>query len=150
MEIHEFLQQNNEAEEKRELLESELKDAKPIKVSSFDLLKNINQTKEWVDVEDRGIDYSKFLINRTLSYGRDTIMYAQEMNRLPNLDDQLHFDYFINILRKSKRYNKGFDRKKDELVKIVMRYYNCTFQKAQEILPLLSEKELTLIKDLGK
>lgn len=149
MEIQEFLQQNIDAEEKRERLQQELKGAKPTKVGSFDLLKNINYTKEWVDVEDRGIDYSKFLINRTLSYGRDTIMYANEMNRLPNIDDQMHFDYFINILRKSKRFNKGFDRKKDDLIKVIMNYYNYTYQKANEIMPLLSDEQIETMKNLS-
>lgn len=146
IEVEEFLTLGSDAEDKRDALEQELKDEKPKKVSSFDLLKNINYTKEWVDVEERGIDYMPFLVNRTLSYGRDSIMYAQEMNVLANLDKQLHFDYFINILRKTKRFNKGFDRSKDELVKLVMEYYGYTYQKSVEILPLITDEQISEIK----
>jgi len=149
MEVNEFLKNNIDQEQKREDFIQEMKDAKPTKVSSFDLLRNINYTKEWVNVEDKGIDYSQFLVNRTLSYGRDSIMYAQVMNEHPNVDDQMHFDYFINILRKSKRFNKGFDRSKDALIKVIMEYYSYTYQKAIEVLPLLKDDELEYIKNLS-
>ena len=146
MEVSEFLQNNIDAEDRRDSLEQEAKDSKPTKVGSFDLLTNINFNKVWVDVEDRGVNYQPFLINRTLSYGRDSIMYANEMNIHNHIDNQLHFDYFINILRKSKRFNKGFDRSKDELVRLVMEYYNFTYQKSLEAISLLSEHQIATIK----
>lgn len=146
MEVSEFLSQCNDAEEKRCQIEQEIKNEKPKKISSFELLKNINFTKEWVDVEDRGVDYVPFLVNRTLSYGRDTIMFAQEMNCLPNVDKQFNFDYFINILRKSKRFNKGFDRSKDEVIRLIMDYYDYTYQKSVEILPILTNEQISKIK----
>ena len=146
MEVSEFLSQCNDAEEKRYQIEQEIKNEKPKKISSFELLKNINFTKEWVDVEDRGVDYVPFLVNRTLSYGRDTIMFAHEMNCLPNVDKQFNFDYFINILRKSKRFNKGFDRSKDEVIRLIMDYYDYTYQKSVEILPILTNEQIYEIK----
>lgn len=146
MEVSEFLQNNIDAEVRRDNLIQEVKDSKPTKVGSFDLLKNINFTKEWVDVEDRGVSYQPFLLNRTLSYGRDSIMYANEMNIHNHIDHQLHFDYFINILRKSKRFNKGFDRSKDELVRLVMKYYGFTYQKSIEAIPLLTDEQISKIK----
>ena len=48
-------------------------------------------------------DYIPFLVNRSLSYHSDCIMYANEMNRRHYLDKKLQNDFLLNTIRSKKR-----------------------------------------------
>ena len=37
--------------------------------------------------------YAPFLVNRSLSYYQDTVMFANEMNRHAQLDNRLQYDF---------------------------------------------------------
>ena len=69
-------------------------------MNPFDYLKAINETKKDIMVDDIAEkEYNPFIINRGLSFFRDTILYANEMNRFHHLDHRLQFDFFIAFLR---------------------------------------------------
>ena len=74
-------------------------------MSPFDYLKAINETKKDIMVDDVSEkEYNAFIINRGLSFFNDTVIYANEMNKYHHLDNRLQFDFFINIIRKKKRF----------------------------------------------
>ena len=74
-------------------------------MSPFEYLKAINETKKDIMVDDIAEkEYNPFIINRGLSFFKDTILYANEMNIHHHLDHRVQFDFFINIIRKKKRF----------------------------------------------
>ena len=76
-------------------------------MNPFEFIKSINETKKDImvdDVSEKG--YNPFIINRNFSHFNDTVLYANEMNRYHHLDHRLQFDFFINIIKKKKRWSK--------------------------------------------
>lgn len=114
-------------------------------MNPFDYIKAINYTKK--DIMEDEKDYNSFIVNRGLSYFPDTILFANEMNRYHHLDNRLQFDFFINIIRKRKRFSKW--NKKSDSVNIdnIKDYYGYSNEKARDVLPLLSKKNLRIIKE---
>lgn len=120
-------------------------------MNPYDFINAINKTKEDLIVDDRTEkEYVPFITNRTLSYFIDTILYANEMNRLYNLDNKLQFDYLINIIRPGKRFSKWHKIKDDEDVIAIMKCYNYNIQKAKQVLPLLSDSQKKTIREFVK
>lgn len=115
----------------------------------FDFVKAINDTKEDLFVDPLvEKDYSPFLVNRSLSFFADTVLYANEMNRYPDVPKKSQFLYYLNSIPKRKRYSKWF--KKDGETKsmaLVMEYFNYSSEKAKEALKILSSEQLKLIEE---
>ena len=118
------------------------------KMNPFDYLNAINMTKKDIMVDDIAEkDYNSFMVNRGLSYFADTVLYANEMNRHHQIDGRLQFDFFINIIRKKKRFSKWFKSTEDENISILKEYYGYSNEKAKSVLSLLS---INQIEDLKK
>jgi len=90
--------------------------------------------------------YSSFMVNRSLSYHIDTILYANEMNIRGHLDGLLQHDYLINTVRprvrKSSKWPKPF---KDKDIEVIMEYYGCNYIKANDILGILTDDQLSVL-----
>ena len=48
-------------------------------------------------------DYVPFLVNRSLSYHLDCVLYANQMNLLPGIDKDMQYSYLLNTIRPMKR-----------------------------------------------
>src|ERR1700733_4644817 len=86
---------------------------KKIKMPALgDYLTSINKTKINIIRESEdpraAADYPAFLVRRLLSYHLDSVLFANEVNKLPNLDSQLQYEYLLNVLPKKNRYAKTF------------------------------------------
>ena len=76
-------------------------------MNPFQYLSAINDTKQDIMVDDISEkQYNAFMVNRGLSYFYDTVLLANEMNQRAHLDNRLQFDFFINTIRKKKRFSK--------------------------------------------
>ena len=107
----------------------------------------INYTKEDIMIDDiTEKAYNPFLINRSLSYFPDTVLAANEMNRNHHIDNRLQFDFFINIIRKRKRFSKWFKPEQISDLEIVKEYYGYSNEKARQILTLLSTEQINELK----
>ena len=73
-------------------------------------LNSINNTKINLIDEDPDLEkeYSPYIINRCFSGHIDSVMYANELNKHPNLAKKLQYDFFLNSLRKKKRFSPWF------------------------------------------
>ena len=113
----------------------------------FQYLNAINDTKQDLMVDDMAEkSYNSFMVNRGLSYFKDTVLFANEMNRHHHLDSRLQFDFLINIIRKRKRFSKWI--KPDTLsdVEVVKEYYGYSNQKARQVLTLLTSEQINDLK----
>ena len=79
-----------------------------------DWLNSINFNKKDLIEEDRSIskDYPPYIINRCLSGHLDCIMFANEMNKYPNLDKDMQYSFYLNTLRKKKRFSPSLRKDK--------------------------------------
>ena len=101
----------------------------------FDYLNAINHTKVNI-IEDSDNPelaeklYPPYLVNRGLSYYTDTILFANEMNIRHQCDNKLQFDFYLNSIRKRKRFSKWHKREQDDDLNAVMEYYGYNHDKA--------------------
>ena len=116
-------------------------------MSPFDYLKAINETKKDIMVDDIAEkDYNPFIINRGLSFFKDTILYANEMNVHHHLDNRVQFDFFINIIRKKKRWSKWTKPSDVDNLELIKEYYGYSNEKAKSVLSLLSNEQIEQLK----
>jgi purine-nucleoside phosphorylase len=117
-------------------------------MNPFDFLNDINYGKQNIMVDDLAEkDYNAFMVNRGLSYFHDTVLMANEMNLNAHLDNRLQFDFFINIVRKKKRFSKWNKPETVSDVEVVKEYYGYSNEKARQALTLLTIEQ---IKELRK
>lgn len=97
------------------------------------------------DNEDKKA-YIPFLINKTLSFNVETLMYANDMNINYNLDNDLQFDYYFYSLPKKKYYFKWAKDKKDDDVLFFSKHFGYNIKKSREALAILTDEQLKTIK----
>lgn len=115
-------------------------------MNPFDVINDITFKKEGIISEENEADYSPFMVNRGLSYFPDTIFFANMMNEYPNLDYKLQFDFLLNIISKRKRFAKWSKADKIENVELLSQYYNVSFRKAEDMLAILDDEQVEIIK----
>lgn len=117
-------------------------------MNHFDYLNSINLTKQDIMVDDICEKaYNSFMVNRGLSYFADTVVIANEMNRHHQIDNKLQYHFFINMIRKRKRFSKWAKANKESDIDAVKEYYGYSNEKARQALTLLSPDQITIIKN---
>ena len=113
-----------------------------------DWLNSINFTKENLIEEDPDLikEYPPFIINRCLSGHLDAIMFANEMNKYPNLDKDLQYHFYLNTLRKKKRFSPWLRKDKVTDLEIIKQYYGYSNEKALQALRILTPDQINFIK----
>jgi hypothetical protein len=119
-----------------------------MKIELKDWLNSINQTKKNIMDEDASSvkEYAPYIINRCLSGHIDCLMYANEMNKFSSLDKKLQYDFFINTIRKKKRFSPWLKQEKIKDLEIVKSYYGYSNEKAKQALNILTKTQLDFIK----
>ncbi len=118
----------------------------------FDYLNSINYSKEDLITESDNAElaeklYPPFMVNRGLSYFTDTILFANEMNIRHQCDNKLQFDFFLNTIRKRKRFSKWFKKDQDQNIDLIMSHYNYSYEKACQVVSLFNEHQLQILRD---
>ena len=118
-------------------------------MNPFDYVNQILHGKKNLIVdEETEKQYNPFLTNRSLSYHKDCIMYANEMNRHHFLDKKLQFDFLINTVRGQKRpFAKWVKQEKDNDIECIKNYFNISNSKAREVMRLLDKEQIQQIKE---
>ena len=118
------------------------------KISPFDFVNAINYTKEQLIVDEwTEKQYNPYIVNKSLSFGADTVMAANEMNMRPHLDKKMQFSFLINMIRPRKRYNKWIKAEKIEDLDVVKQYYQYNTEKALQALRILTPENIITIKE---
>jgi len=113
-----------------------------------DWLNSINSTKQNILDEDSSVtkEYPPFIINKCMSGHIDTVLYANEMNMNHSLDKKLQYDFYINIVRKRKRFSPWLNKNKIKDLDVVKSYYGYSNEKAEQALKILTEEQINFIK----
>ena len=119
-----------------------------------DWLNSINFNKEDLTEDDEHIikSYPPFIINKCLSGHLDSVLFANEMNRYHFLDKDMQYKFYLNILRKRKRFSPWIRKDKDSDLDIVKSYYGYSNEKARQVMRILSTEQINYMKqrlDIG-
>jgi len=112
-------------------------------------LNSINITKSNLIDEEPDLEkqYPSYIVNRCMSGHIDAILLANEMNKRPNLPKKLQYDFFLNSIRKRKRYSPWLRKEEIENLDFVKRYYGYSNEKAKQVLNILTREQLSFIRD---
>ena len=115
---------------------------------------SINETGENLIEEDPAQikSYSPYIINKCLSGQYDTILFANEMNKNYHLDKDMQYSFYLNSLRKKKRFSPWLRKDKVTDLECIKSYYGYSNEKASQALKILTKEQLTFIKkrlDIG-
>ena len=117
----------------------------------FDFVNAINISKKDLIRDSDSPDllekqYVPFIVNKSLSYFVDTIMYANEINRENHIDSLLQNDYYLNSIRSAKRFSKWAKPIENSEIESIQEYYKVNYNRALEISKVLTKQQLDLIK----
>ena len=114
-----------------------------------DWLNSINFNKNNLIEEDPEAisSYPPYIINRCLSGHLDTVLFANEMNRYVNLDKDLQYTFYLNTLRKRKRFSPWLKKEQIENLDLVKKHYGYSNEKARVALTLLTKTQLEYIRN---
>jgi len=111
-----------------------------------EIVPSILQTKKYVLEDEK--DYLPFIVNKSLSYHIDCILYANQMNMNHNLPKVLQYQYFLNTVRPMKRKFQSWQKQvviKD--LDCVKEYFGYSNEKAKEALRILTDEQIAFIKE---
>ena len=113
-----------------------------------DWLNSINFNKENLIEEDPSTikDYAPYIINRCLSGNIDSILFANEMNKYSFLDKDMQYSFYLNTLRKKKRFSPWLRKDKVTDLEIIKQYYGYSNEKASNALKILTPEQIKFIK----
>ena len=115
-------------------------------MTPFDFVNSVSHNKQDLFKEEvTESDYVPFVVNKSLSYFADTILYANEMNKV-GVDNKLQYHYLLNTIRPAKRFAKWVKRENIEDVAAVKQFYGYSTEKATQALTILSSDNLHYIK----
>jgi hypothetical protein len=123
-------------------------------MTPFDYVNQILQGKQQLIVDDlTEKEYVPFLTNRSLSYHKDCILFANEMNLRHHLDGKMQNDFLLNTVRSRKRpFTKWAKSEKSEDIECIKIIFGYSNSKAREALRLLSDEQIQELKiktDIG-
>lgn len=116
----------------------------------FDFINSASHTK--VDLIKTSDDpdttekqYNPFLANKGFSMWEDTILHANEMNKMSHLFKDAQYRYYLSVLRPRKRFSKWHKVTKDQTLDLIQRYYQCNRTVAKGYLKLLTPENIKQI-----
>jgi hypothetical protein len=114
-----------------------------------EILPSILQTKQYALLTEQDEkQYPAFMVSRALSHYPDTVLIANEINKYPNLDNKLKYDFLLNIVKARKRpFVKWAKRVEPIDLAAIMEYYGYSDAKALDALRILTPDQINSLKD---
>jgi hypothetical protein len=113
-----------------------------------DWLNSINLTKNNLieDDPESKKEYTPYVINRCLSGHLDCILFVNEMNMNSHLDKDMQYSFYLNSLRKKKRFSPWLRKDKVSDLECIKKYYGYGNEKASQALKILNKSQIDFIK----
>ena len=124
----------------------------------YDLFKDIiasinNKSGNLFDEDPEAAEkaYNPYIVNAIFSgvdkFGKnDTVLYANEMNVRPNISKRMQYDFYYYGLPKARRFLPFTKAESINNIELVMEYYQCSIKKAKQIIDVLTEAQIEVIK----
>lgn len=112
-----------------------------------EFLNSINYSKKNIMMDSQSEKaYAPYVVNRCLSYFPDTLLHANEMNRLSFLDKRVQYDYYLQTIRARKRFSKWLKKEESSDIDLVKEYFGYSDKRAREALRVLTPEQIKSIK----
>ena len=125
------------------------------KISFFDLFNDISNHGDFLDnyfavKKELPKEYNAFMMNKAFSNFSDTIILANEMNKLHFIPDEMQWRFYKNIVIKKKRYSKWFKSIEDkEPIELLAKMFNCSVKEMKKNIHVIPKESLNeIIKSL--
>ena len=119
-------------------------------MNPFDYINAINSGRDIMEDPDNPKlmedGYSPWYANKSFSYFKETVLYANEMNLNANLDNKMQFYYLLNSIRPAKRFAKWVKKQDSNDLDVVKEYFGYSNEKAAQVLDILSTEQIHTIK----
>lgn len=113
----------------------------------FDFLNDITLGKEnLMDNEAAERLYPAYMVNRGLSQHQDTILYAAEMNKYPQLDKKMQHDFLFYAIPARKRMSKWAKKVDPVALDAVKQVYGYNDEKAKAAIEVLTDEQIKTLK----
>lgn len=118
-------------------------------MNPFDYVNSILQNKNNLIVDEQTEkEYVPFLTNRSLSYHKDCVFFANEMNIRHFVDKKMQYDFLLNTVRAKKRYNSKWTKGTvNDDIKCIKEVYCFSDSKATEVYNLFTKEQLNVLKE---
>ena len=125
------------------ILEEETYEPQVTKRSPFDYTNDIsNKTRP-----DDFRDYNPYLTNASFSQRKDTVIFANEMNKYHQLGKQEQFDFYYYSMPKKKYFAKWAKAVKSEYTDSIMWYFEVSYKVAKQYEKVLKKEQMDSIKE---
>jgi hypothetical protein len=91
-------------------------------------------------------EYPPYIVNKCLSGEIDSILFANEMNIHHQLDKDMQYSFYLNTLRKRKRFSPWIRKDKIKDLECIKQYYGYNNEKASQALKILNKVQIEFIK----
>lgn len=112
----------------------------------FDIVKHLNEKG---DIDLNMQEYSPWIINKALSFHRDTVFFANEMNRFHELSKEAQYVFYKEGIPKGKRFGKWVKADKSELIELLKSHYHINNSVAEQYSSLLSDNQIEELRQLN-
>lgn len=124
---------------------------KAVSLTPFDFVKSITYDKNDLFSEHGEVaekSYAPYIVNRSLSFSQDTVLFANEMNRYFNsIPKSFQYQFLVETVRKRKRYDKWVKGEQEsEDMSLIKKYYGYNNEKAKEALKMMPPEEISRIR----
>ena len=118
-------------------------------MNPFQYIASINNTKKDLMVDEEAEKaYGQFMVARGLSYFQDTVLFANEMNVVPGIDNRMHYDFLRLAIRPRKRFSKWMKKTVPARIETIKEYYGYSDAKAEAISDLISDDDIKAMKNV--
>ena len=114
----------------------------------FDYVNDLSyQKKRLIDEQpENEKEINQYLINRAFSFGPDTVMYANDMNKCGHITNSMFYEFYFHALRPAKRFNKWLKKPELEYVPMIQKLFNLSYKKAVDAVSVLTIEQLEEIR----
>ena len=115
----------------------------PVIKNIFDIVNNINTSKEVLErsvLEEFG---NVYMINRAMSNNFDTVFFSDEASGMKSLTPWVQYLFYFYSVTKKKRYGK-WEKKLEEVdsIKYIREFYGVSYKKALEYMEILTPDQI--------
>lgn len=110
-------------------------------VGLSDWLNAINKGSKLELTEDNEKYYNPFIINRALGNHQDTVLIADEVNRMRNITKQMAFDFYKHFVPKTRksRYSQWVrEYTPSDKDAMIVEYFNISLTKARNYVKMIN------------
>ena len=112
-----------------------------------DILPSLLQNNNRLLSDENEKEYNPYIVNKALSFHKDCILYANEINKVPDIDKLMQYDYLQKSIRKYKRpFQKWEKLIKSKELSIIKEYYKLSNEKAKELVNIITPSQIKVLE----